>query len=163
MKKGPDKSDLKNPRGARLRSVDGAGKPVDYIRSRLRETEKVINGLKDELNYYREQHSEVSREKNELLKFVSQRQMLKSEQVRLESDFNVVESERDKLREAALELQAENKKLKRACVELEAALTKEQNKHLEAQEVIVYLEAQIEQLESMVEMLKEHTRFMKEE
>ena len=136
--------------GPRLRTEDTSDKPVDYIRSRLRETEKIIQGLRDELGFYRDRHGEAAREKNELLKFVSERQMRASEQARLVSDYNVIETERDRLLESVTLLSAENKKLKKTCAELDAALRDERQKHMEAQEVIVYLEAQIEQLESMV-------------
>jgi len=152
--------DGKGRSGASDRSpVAGADTPpVRYVRDRLRETEKVIKTLKTDLVYYRLQNTQIVKERNDLLRLLSQKEALGDKQSRLEGDFRLVRSERDRLGEELSRIREEHKELQDRCSWLEAALADEHEKCSETLEVVVCLEAQIEQLESMVEMLLEHMR-----
>jgi len=132
--------------------------PARYVRDRLRETDRLIRTLKSDLGYYRSQNSEIVKERNNLLKLLSQKEALDQQQSQLEGDFRLLKKERDQLEDALGHLMDENKEILDRCSRLEAVLAHEREKHVESMEIIVCLEAQIEQLESMVEMLLEHRR-----
>ena len=162
-------TDDQNRRGAKSRRSNlGAMSadtelPVRYVRNRIRETEKVVRSLKSDLSYYRDQNNEMANERNSLLQQISKTGSYNKDLSQLENDLRLITSDRDRLLDMIDPLEDENRKLSDRCTHLEASLLDSREKHAEAQEVIVFLESQIKQLESMVEMLREHNHFMKGE
>ncbi len=162
-------TDDQNRRGARNRGSNLRGMstdtelPVRYVRDRIRETEKVIKTLRSDLSYYRDQNNEMANERNSLLQQISEKGSANKDLSQMENDLRLVESDKDRLLGALGPLESENRKLSDRCARLEADLLDSREKHAEAQEVIVFLESQIKQLESMVEMLRDHNQFMKGE
>jgi chromosome segregation ATPase len=130
----------------------------DYIRK----TEGIIRALKDDLSFYRAQNDSLQAERSEQLKVLASGDYLARDDDGLEGDVRFLGSERDRLAAEVRPLRQENRELKQRCAELEAALADARRKYEEARQVLAYLEAHIEQIESVVELLGEHKRFMKD-
>lgn len=135
--------------------------PVRYVREHLKDTERIIRSLKNDIHYYRGQTSEIARERDTLLKSLSEHEHLAEDHNQLSDDFRSLKSDRDKMIREIRTLNQENKRLVNYCARLENELRAEREASAEAQEIIIYLEAQIEQLEGMVAMLREHKSFMR--
>ncbi len=137
--------------------------PVRLVQNRIRETEKLISNLKSELSYFRKQNNSITEERDSLLREMSTSAVWNSQSSRLENDFRMLQRERDQLMNLVISLEDDNKLLKEREARLEAAILDMQEKNAEAQETILFLETQIIQLEEMIELLREHRRFLKEE
>jgi chromosome segregation ATPase len=133
------------------------------IREQLLATEKLIRALKQDLDYYRSQNDELIEERGDLLKTLSRLDALKGERSDRENDLSFMKSERDQLAVALRGLEETNQELEHRCLVLETALAAERKKHQEAQDVIVCLEEQIVQLESIVELFRENEELRKAE
>jgi chromosome segregation ATPase len=131
------------------------------LREYVRKTEGIIRSLKGDLAFYRAQNEALSNERSEQLRTLAEGDFRPQDPKRLEGELRFLSSERDRLARQVQPLERENRQLKERCAELEAALAEARRKHDEAQEVVTYLEAQIEQIESVVQLLSEHKRFMK--
>ena len=151
------------------RAVSGAsrpddkdkGMPVRYVREHLKDTEKIIRSLKKDIHFFRGQTHEVTRERDNLLRSLSEHEHLSEDHNQLTDDYRTLKSDRDNLMREARRLNQENKRLVNYCAQLENELRTERESAAEAQEIIIYLEAQIEQLEGMVALLREHKSFMR--
>jgi len=133
------------------------------IREQLLATEKLIRALKQDLDYYRSQNDELIEERGNLLETLSRLDALKGERSDRENELNFTKSERDQLAGALRSLEETNQELEHRCLVLETALAAERKKHQEAQDVIVCLEEQIVQLESIVELFRENEELRKAE
>jgi chromosome segregation ATPase len=133
------------------------------IREQLLATEKLIRTLKQDLEYYRSQNEELIEERGDLLKTLSRLDALKAERSDRENELSFAKSERDKIAGALRGLEKSNQELNHRCLVLETALAAERKKHQAAQEVIVCLEEQIVQLESIVELFRENEELRKAE
>jgi chromosome segregation ATPase len=134
----------------------------ECIKEHLQATEKIVRTLRKDLDYYRAQHHAIVKERNELLGLVSRLESVRGEQTGLEGELRFLRNERDKLTDRLRRLEEEKAKWIERCTRLEAELAEERRLHIDAREIIVYLETQIDQLTAMVEMLKEHRRFKRE-
>ncbi len=137
--------------------------PTANIREQLLATEKLIRALKQDLDYYRIQNDELIEERGDLLETLSRIDALKDERSDRESELSFARGERDRLSVALSSQEKANDELKHRCLVLETALAAERKKHQEAQEVIVCLEEQLVQLESIVELFREHEELRKAE
>lgn len=133
------------------------------IREQLRTTEEFIRALKRDLAHYRSQNQELLEERGELLGTLSRLDALKGERTERENELNMLKDERDRISGVLRSLEEEHVELKHRCQLLEAALVAERKKRQEAQDVIVCLEEQIVQLESIVDLLREHEELRKSE
>jgi chromosome segregation ATPase len=152
---GPGRSS-RSKRGDMAASPRDPSASVDHIRHRIRKTEEVIQSLKTDLVRTREQYQAVREERDDLKRRLSGRDVAQAERHQLMADFRLVTEERDQLIEAIEALQDESLSWMNRATELESMLVREQKKNAEAQEIILYLEAQIQELESMVRLLTEH-------
>ncbi len=134
-----------------------------HIRDQLQTTAEIVRTLKKDLNYHRSQHDELLNEKKDLLKVISQIDGAKDQRSEMENELRLTKDERSRLANELHVFQKENEELIHRCSTLELALTQEQRKNEESKDVIMCLEAQVDQLESMVNMIREHKAFMKEE
>jgi chromosome segregation ATPase len=137
--------------------------PSANIREQLRATEEFIRALKQDLNYYRTQTKDLQEERGELLGTLSRMDALKGERTEQENEQSLLKSERDRLSKALRSIEAANEELKHRCLVLETALVAERKRCQETQEVIVCLEEQIAQLESIVDLLREHEEIRRAE
>jgi chromosome segregation ATPase len=137
--------------------------PFGNIREQLKTTEEFIRALKRDLAHYREQNDELLEERGELLGTLSRLDALKGERTERDNELSLLKDERDRISGALRNLEEEHAELKHRCQVLEAALVAERKRRQEAHEVIVYLEEQIVQLESIVDLLKEHEELRKAE
>jgi len=137
--------------------------PSANIREQLRATEEFIRALKQDLDYYRTHNDELLEERGELLGTLSRMDALKGERTERENEVSLLKSERDRLAGALRSLEEANEELKHRCLVLETALAAERKRCREAQEVIVCLEEQIVQLESIVDLLREHEELRRAE
>ena len=136
--------------------------PQSYIKEHIHKTETAVRSLKQELRALREQNSTIARQRDELLRQgAGRRSEREDSSFRLEVDSGGFRGEQ-RFNEALQSGRTENQELRKQCSELEAALHEERRKHSEAKSVILYLEAQIEQLEAMIVTLREHKRFMRQ-
>lgn len=136
--------------------------PKSYIKEHLHKTETAVRSLKQELRALREQNSTIARQRDELLRQGADRRPEREDStMRLEVDSRGFMNNQ-RFNEALQSCRSENQELRNQCSELEAALHEERRKHSEAKSVILYLEAQIEQLEAMIVTLREHKRFMRQ-
>jgi SMC interacting uncharacterized protein involved in chromosome segregation len=137
--------------------------PSGNIREQLKTTEEFIRALKRDLAHYRAQNDELLEERGALLGTLSRLDALKGERTERESELSLLKDERDRISGALRSLEEEHAEMKHRCQVLEAALVAERKRRQEAQEVIVYLEEQIVQLESIVDLLREHEELRKAE
>ncbi len=133
------------------------------IREQLRTTEEFIRALKSDLAHYRTQNDELLEERGELLGTLSRMDALRGERTEQDNELSLLISERDRISGALRNLEADHQEQKHYCQVLESALVAERKKRQEAQEVIVCLEDQIVQLESIVDLLREHEELRKAE
>ncbi len=134
-----------------------------HIREHLRKTEDVIKTLRKDLDLYRSQAGELQRERDDLSRLLGQAEYGQRDRDALESEVGFVRAERDRLAEVLEPLQAENERLAEHCRLLEASLAEERRQREQAQQVIVYLEEQIRELEAMVDLLRDHESFLDED
>jgi len=135
----------------------------EKIREHFRMTEEFVRSLKKELVYYRDQNERFLKERGELLQLLLRAQVPKDKLDELERENGFVKKERDRLADALVELGGEHERCKARCASLEDSLTCEQAGHAEARDVIIYLEAQIDQLEAMIALLQEHKDLCRDE
>jgi chromosome segregation ATPase len=157
MKKKDENIDIENVSELGNFSVGGVTKP---IREHLRVTEEIIGKLRQDLDYYRQQNKSLQEEKNDLLKTVTTIGDFKDQNRSSLRDYNLVEEQRDRLANSLHVLQGEYKELITRCAQIENELSQEKKAHKHSKDIIVYLEAQVEQLEAMVALLREHRNFM---
>lgn len=136
--------------------------PSSHIRNYLKGTEDMIGSLRNELEHYRAQNESFLRERDDSLRLQSRADLLRTERDGIGNELEFIRNTKEQLELEVGQVQQENRLLRARCYELEALLADEQNKREEAQQVVMYLEAQIQQLEIMVEMLREHERFMED-
>lgn len=134
---------------------------MNPLKDYIRKTEGIIRALKNDLDFYRAQNDTLNAERSKQLKVLARGDYLLRDDEGLAGDLRFLGNERDRLAAEVHPLQQENRQLKARCAELETALTDARRKYEEAQQVVAYLEGQIEQIESVVELLVEHKRFMK--
>lgn len=137
--------------------------PSGNIREQLKTTEEFIRALKRDLAYYRAQNEELLEERGGLLVTLSRLDALKGERTERENELHLLKNERDRLSGVLRGLEEEHAELKHRCQVIEAALLAERKRRREAQDVIVCLEEQIVQLESIVDLLREHEELRKAE
>ena len=135
----------------------------DHIRDHLRKTEDVIKALRQDLDRYRSQADDLQRERDDLSRLVGRMESGQRDRDALQSEVEFTRVERDRLAHVLEPLQAENERLAEHCARLEASLVEERRQREQAQQVIVYLEEQIRELESMVDLLRDHDSFEEEE
>jgi chromosome segregation ATPase len=132
-----------------------------HIRDHLRKTEDVIRALRKDLERYRSRADELLRERDDLSRLVGRMEDGQRDWDALQGEVRLVRSERDRLSRDIEPLQADNERLAGHCARLEASLAEERRQREQAQRVIVYLEEQIRELESMVDLLRDHRSFDK--
>ena len=128
----------------------------DRLREHTRLTEEIIRSLKRELSVCRDENQTLAKERNDLLRLLSRAQAPKERLDELENESNFLEKERGRLAGALSAIGDEHGRCRARCVSLEEALARERAEIEKARDVIIYLEAQIVQLEEMVELLREH-------
>lgn len=137
--------------------------PTGNIREQLKTTEEFIRALKRDLAHYRAQNDELLEERGHLLGTLSRLDALKGERTERKNELSLLKDERDRLSGALRNLEEKHAELKHRCQVLEAALLAERKRRQEAQDVVVCLEEQIVQLESIVDLLREHEELRKAE
>ncbi len=137
----------------------GTSLPSMNVQEHLRATEKIIRALRKDLDYYRSQHDALLKERNDLLRAMTRLEKQRDARDGLELELRFTRDERDRLTRALSEFQRENEKSASRCDRLEADLADERRIRGEEQEAIIYLEAQIEQRESIVELLRAREEF----
>lgn len=141
----------------------GTAIPSGNIREQLKTTEEFIRALKRDLAHYRSQNDELLDERGHLLGTLSRLDALKGERTERENELKLLKDELDRISDALRSLEEERAELKHRCQVIEAALVAERKRRQEAQDVIVCLEEQIVQLESIVDLLREHEELRRAE
>jgi chromosome segregation ATPase len=134
-----------------------------HIRDHLRKTEDVIKALRKDLDRYRSQNVDLLRERNDLSRLIDRLESNQRDRDSLQNEMGFIKNERDRLAREIDPLQAENERLAEHCARLEASLAEERRQREQAQQVIVSLEEQISELESMVDLLRDHDSFASHE
>lgn len=126
------------------------------INQHLQISETVISELKNELVAYREQNQSLTKERNDLLRLLSQSKLIQTERTESEAKWHSIRSEHDRMMHTLRIVRQEYEDLKKQHAVLQAALSQKQDQAIEAQEVIACLEEQVEQLQATVDLLFLH-------
>ena len=146
--------------GSRSRYSDDA---YGRIRDDLRKTEEVIRALKAELDHQRTQSEQLGREREKIPGLLGRLESGEREITGLKGEIRLIQNDRERLNQEIALLKKDNERLTERNAQLEAALSEEKRQREQSHQVIVYLEAQIQQLESMLEMLRDHASFKNNE
>jgi len=154
----PDKKD--NDRYDMIAPVNKlAGMQTHTIKNHLEMTEKVIQQLKKERDYFRSRSNDVLKERDSVVAQLNQMQVQHYLNADLEGELTHIRMERDRIAQTLDPLQAENRELKQRCAQVEEELAQERKRLDDAHDIIMYLEAQIEEFESIVNLMQEHVKF----
>jgi chromosome segregation ATPase len=126
------------------------------INQHLQISESAISDLKDELVAYREQNQNLTKERNDLLKLLSQSKLIQTERTESEAKWHSIRGEHDRMMHTLRIVRQEYEDLKKQHAVLQTALAQKQDQAIEAQDVIVCLEEQVEQLQATVDLLFLH-------
>jgi len=130
------------------------------LESYIRSTERIIGSLKRDLDTYRSKSDTLSRDRSQQTRMMARLEATQRNHPGLESELRFLRAERDRVVHQTSTLKEERDDALDRCAGLERALEQLTVKYDEALEVISYLEAQIDSIESIVGLLKEHKRFM---
>jgi len=128
--------------------------PTERLREHLRVTEEIIRCLRKDLNDCRSQNEALTRERNDFLRLLAAARGSEGKLTELESERAFLMEERDRLADELRGLTDERDLSKTRCASLADALAREQANQAEARDIIIYLEAQIVQLEAIVDLLR---------
>ena len=130
------------------------------IQRYVRSTENALHSLKKDLEYYRTNNSQLIKERNEQLRMLTHIERDRGNRTDMQEELRLLHRERSHTTTALGSLQDENQRLREQCALLEGELANQRRRYLETQEIIAYFEVQFEELERVIQLLKEHGEFM---
>jgi len=152
-------ADLTAMAASRRRLERSAAAPPN-LESYIRSTERIIGSLKRDLDAYRNQNDALTRERASHARELARVELAQRDHRGLDGEIRFLRAERDRLAHQNAELKDERDRAVERNARLESSVARLTVQYEEALEVISYLEAQIDSIESIVALLKEHKRFM---
>ncbi len=119
----------------------------------LETAESIVGTLKEDLIAYRERNRVLVQERNELMKRLLTVESLNLDATTADEERLRLKADRDLLQKELSEFRREIEQLYNRYGMMEAALAEEREKNVQAQEEIACLEAQIKQLNTIVDLM----------
>lgn len=145
---------------ARRRGRERSAVAPQNLENYIRSTERIIGSLKRDLDAYRNQNDTLARDRASHARELARMELAQRDHQGLDGEIRFLRAERDRLTRQNAELKDERDRAVERNARLESSVARLTVQYEEALEVISYLEAQIDSIESIVALLKEHKRFM---